>query len=112
MKGIGIDIVSIEHLEEVFDETFREYVYCDDEITNAQNQARPIAQLAGTFAAKEAVVKAVSREWTSPKDIEIDREQRPPTVKFHNQFLDIDPSQVFLSISYNGAYAVSIAVFY
>ena len=69
-----------------------------------------IETLAGFFAAKEAVIKALDVPAGSWLDIEIVKgESGRPEVRLAEPSTDIDSSD--LSISHNGEYAMATAVF-
>lgn len=61
-SSIGIDVVSIERMGQAAKrELFVNRVFTSSELDYARKRQRPEKHLAGRFAAKEAVVKALSR---------------------------------------------------
>jgi phosphopantetheine--protein transferase-like protein len=109
MKGIGIDIVSIERMERVFSETFKRRVFTEREIADAEETDRPIHHYATTFAGKEAVFKALGSGWVEGKMIEIGRDDRGrPAVTLHG--IDEDVEEVLLGLSFETDYAIAIAL--
>lgn len=73
--GIGIDVVSIARMGQASKkELFLKRVFTGPELDYAKSRQRPEKHLAGRFAAKEAVVKALSRgilSGLSLKEIEV-----------------------------------------
>lgn len=64
IEGIGIDIVSnerIKKLYENFGEKFLKRVFTENEINYCFSYSNPIPHLAGKFAAKEAIIKALGK---------------------------------------------------
>ncbi|OGP94391.1 MAG: holo-[acyl-carrier-protein] synthase [Deltaproteobacteria bacterium RBG_19FT_COMBO_56_10] len=74
-SSAGIDIVSIARMGQAWKrELFLKRVFTGPELDYAGSRRRPEKHLAGRFAAKEAVVKALSRgilSGISMKDIEV-----------------------------------------
>lgn len=80
--GIGIDLLEIERLEQALSRHPRlaERVFTEGERRYAADRRRPGRHLAGRFAAKEAVVKALGlRHAFAIEEIEI-VDGEPPTV--------------------------------
>jgi phosphopantetheine--protein transferase-like protein len=108
-KGVGIDIVDIKRFMSfkkpndrflVNNYTKRELDYC----LAFQN---PASHLAGTFAAKEAVFKALGKQNILFSSIEIRRAKNgKPEVWIKNKKL----ASVFVSISHTDTQAVAIAL--
>lgn len=75
IKGVGVDLVSIERLTEAvkrWDARFLERVYTERERKYCFGKRNPYLSLAVRFAAKEALIKAVGREFpVSFRDVEI-----------------------------------------
>jgi holo-[acyl-carrier protein] synthase len=66
--GIGLDLVKIERiraLAERWQERFLERLYTEAERRYCFDRASPYASLAGRFAAKEAVLKAIGTGWSA-----------------------------------------------
>ena len=66
--GIGLDLVKIERIRALADrwqERFLERLYTEAERRYCFERASPYASLAGRFAAKEAVVKAIGTGWSA-----------------------------------------------
>jgi holo-[acyl-carrier protein] synthase len=66
--GIGLDLVKIERIRalvERWQERFLERLYTEAERRYCFERASPYASLAGRFAAKEAVLKAIGTGWSA-----------------------------------------------
>ena len=109
MKNIGIDIISIDRIKNVYyrySDKFLEKILTKDEIDvikRIKNENRKIEKLAGIFAVKEAVIKCFNQK-LSFKDIEI----------YYNElgkpFCKVIDKKVLVSISHEKKYAVAIAM--
>lgn len=112
--GLGIDIVKvgrIESLVEKWGEKFLYRVFTEREIDYCLSRSRRFEHLAGRFAAKEALIKAMENKvaWT---DIEIlSTSEGSPRVELHieekrEDLCSCDPK---VSISHTEEYAVAEA---
>ena len=111
--GIGTDIIEIKRFENA-KENFLHNVYTDEEIIFLKNRTE---SLAGNFAAKEAVAKALGTGFSGfgAKDIEILRSALgAPTVTLYDGalklFNDNNCENVYVTISHNKEHAVAFAV--
>lgn len=112
----GIDIVSISRMKEASGrESFLKRVFTGQEIEYARKKKRPEKHLAGRFAAKEAVIKALSRgvlSGLSLRDIEVvNDENGRPGVRLRAlpaEALAVGP--VHLSLSYTDDFAFAFVV--
>ena len=109
--GIGIDMIKIEKMEQSVDkwgESFLKRVFNQEELKNISKGKMYYQRLAARFAAKEAVIKAISKEYPlALTDIFIlNRKNGAPYCKFKKD-LGID---IFLSITHIEDYAVACAV--
>ncbi|MDB4922458.1 MAG: holo-acyl-carrier protein synthase [Mucilaginibacter sp.] len=107
----GNDIVFIPDFEKSFTESFKNKVYTANEIAYCDQFDNPLLRYASTWAAKEAVYKAVKQIDPSalgPKKIEIFRDKPVgrPKVIIHRDSVKFD---IALSISHDGDYAWAIA---
>lgn len=117
MRGIGVDIIEIERIRNTLENT--KGVFLDKFMTPAEKEycltyKEPAAQVAGRFAAKEAIAKALGcgfGEELSFEDIEIlnDAKGKPIATlsaaaehRFHSPI-------IHLSISHCKTYAVAFA---
>lgn len=113
----GIDIVEIDRIEQVVERwgsRFLQRIFTDAEITYCAGRPQNIA---GRFAAKEAVSKALGMgiQTFSWKDIEVGRGAHgKPLVTLHRNALqlarDLGISDVDISISHSGRDAIAVAV--
>ncbi|HBR18223.1 MAG: holo-[acyl-carrier-protein] synthase [Deltaproteobacteria bacterium RIFCSPLOWO2_12_FULL_43_16] len=112
----GIDIVYIPRLVKyINDEAFLDRLLTDVEREYIFTKKIPYKHLAGRFAAKEAVMKALGTGWDKGigwRDIEvINTPDGRPAVRLHSKAKDIVQSKnIFLSISYAKDIAVACAV--
>ncbi len=65
--GCGIDIVAVDRIRRLYErhgERFLRHLLTADERLAALSLTNPVPRLAGRFAAKEAVMKALGTGWT------------------------------------------------
>ncbi|MGD9116741.1 MAG: holo-ACP synthase [Dehalococcoidia bacterium] len=115
MNAIGIDIIEIARLEKAIarhGEDFLERLYTADELKLYRDK---LPSLAGRFAAKEAVIKALGEtSGASLKDIEILADDRgKPLVKLHGKARKraqaLGLAEIAVSLSHSREYAVAVA---
>lgn len=109
--GVGIDIIKIKKMQEAIEkwgESFLERVFNPEELTNILRNKMYYQRLAARFAAKEAVIKALAKEYPlALRDIVIlNRENGAPYCTFKKNI----NSEIFLSISHVEDYAVASAI--
>ena len=110
--GIGTDIIEIERIEKALSrwgDHFLQHVFCDEEIAYARRHKNQTQHLAGRFAAKESILKAIGdNAHVNWKDMKImnDRHGRPYCVYSDKKFRH----KIFVSISHTKNYAVANAV--
>ena len=109
--GIGIDMIKIEKMRqslEKWGDGFLKRVFNKEEVKNISKGKMYYQRLAARFAAKEAIIKAISKEYPlALTDISIlNRKNGAPYCKFKKN-LAID---IFLSITHIEDYAVACAV--
>jgi holo-[acyl-carrier protein] synthase len=115
VQHVGVDIVEIRRIAEAIaehGETFLQRVYTPAEVA-AYRQKLP--SLAARFAAKEAVIKALSCTALSLTDIEVlsDPEGKPLVNlygKAKERALSMKLSALDISLSHSREYAVAFAV--
>ena len=114
IKGVGTDIIEIERIKNA-GENFNKRIFTERELQKFHGFR--YNSLAGIFAAKEAIAKALGTGFSgfAPKDIEIaqDRLGRPICLlsggaKERLEFLEA--TNVHISISHNNDTAVAFAV--
>lgn len=110
--AVGNDIVFIPDFNVSFTELFQNKVYTQSEIGYCERFDQPLLRYASTWAAKEAVYKAVKQLYHQPlpfKNIEIIRSKIAgiPMVNLPENFAGLDIS---LSITHDGDYTCAIAI--
>lgn len=119
IKGIGTDIIEIGRVEKAVSATpnFINKVFTSNEINYFEKICFKSESLAGTFAAKEAVAKALGTGFRSfgLKDIEILRDAlgKPYVVCLgHAKKLSLEENihKIHVSISHCKEYAVAYAI--
>ncbi|HEX8924281.1 MAG TPA: holo-ACP synthase [Terriglobales bacterium] len=120
--GAGVDIIAISRMSQILEgsgrDAFMKKVYTEAEIARARSHPQPVAYFAKTFAAKEAVFKTFSIAGTPDvrlTDIEIqDGQVGEPVAVLSGYFAGLAAqrkvSRVLLSMSYDGDYAIAMAV--
>ena len=116
--GIGTDIIEISRIEKVMNRTssFIERSFTDSEIQYFKSKGLKGNVVAGNFAAKEAISKAMGTGFRSfgLKDIEVLRDELGKPVvnlseKIYN-LLEIKEFNMHISISHNKENAIAYAV--
>ena len=110
--GTGVDITEVRRLRQAVEkwgEEFLSRVFTKEELENAKTRGSLYQHLAGRFAAKEAVFKALGDMKLNWKDVQIlnDKEGRPHCVVLNDKGKKID---VHVSISHVKNYAVANAI--
>jgi len=110
--GTGVDITEVNRIKkasERWGESFLNRVFTQAELTNAKTRGSLYQHLAGRFAAKEAVFKALGDANLNWKDFEIlnDKEGKPYCKFLNSKAKD---KNVIVSISHVKNYAVANAV--
>ncbi len=117
--GIGIDLVKIERVKEAHEKwgsKFFERIFTEDEIAYCFEKKEPYPSLSVRFAAKEALVKAISSEiFVNLKDIEIvNTESGKPSIRVHGElekFLkDKAIKHLHLSVSHEREFGIACVV--
>ncbi|MCX5694486.1 MAG: holo-ACP synthase [Candidatus Omnitrophica bacterium] len=110
--GTGVDITEVRRIRQAVEkwgQDFLERVFTQSEINNAKAKTSFYQHLAGRFAAKEAIFKAVGDNQLSWQDIQIhnDQEGKPVCLFLNGRGKNIN---VAISISHVKNYAVANAV--
>jgi len=116
--GIGTDIIEIERREKVINRTnsFIEKSFTNNEIEYFKSKGLKGNVIAGNFAAKEAISKAMGTGFRGfgLKDIEVLRDKLgKPIVKLSDkiyELLDIKEFNIHISISHSKENAIAYAV--
>lgn len=110
--AVGNDVVFLTNFKQSFNNLFKEKVYTDQEIAYCEQFDESILRYASTWAAKEAVYKAIKQIYPKPisfKKIEITRLKigGRPVATLPPLYMDLDIS---LSISHDGDYVWAVAI--
>ena len=110
--GTGVDITEVKRLRQAVEKWGKEFlnrVFTQDELENAKTRGGLYQHLAGRFAAKEAVFKALGDKGLNWKDVQIlnDKEGKPYCVILNGPGKKAD---VHISISHVKNYAVASAI--
>jgi holo-[acyl-carrier-protein] synthase len=110
--GTGVDITEVRRIRQAVEkwgQDFLNRVFTPAEIVNAKTKTSLYQHLAGRFAAKEAIFKAVGDNQLSWQDIQIhnDQEGKPVCLFLNGRGKNIN---VHISISHVKTYAVANAV--
>jgi len=116
--GIGTDIIEIERIEKVINRTssFIEKSFTSNEIEYFKTKGLKGNVIAGNFAAKEAISKAIGTGFRgfALKDIEVLRDEfGKPVVKLSNKIhglLNVGKFNIHVSISHSRENAIAYAV--
>jgi holo-[acyl-carrier protein] synthase len=110
--GTGVDITEVRCIRQAVEkwgEDFLKRIFTKAEIKSAKTKTSFYQHLAGRFAAKEAIFKAVGDSQLSWQDIQIHNDQagKPVCIFLNGRGKDIN---VHISISHVKTYAVANAV--
>lgn len=116
--GIGTDIIEIERIERAVNKTknFLEKVFTEKEIKLFQSKNMRAEVMAGNFAAKEAISKAVGTgiRGFSLKDIEVLRDELGKPIATLNEnivkILGVNSFRLNITISHNNTSAIAFAI--
>jgi holo-[acyl-carrier protein] synthase len=110
--GTGVDITEVRRLRQAVErwgDDFLTRIFTDKELSNALHRASLYQHLAGRFAAKEAIFKALGERDLTWKDIQIlNNAEGKPYCTFLNG--KGKGKEVQLSISHVKTYAVANAI--
>lgn len=116
-RGIGIDLVRVRRIGRLSDrwgERFLSRIYTPEELRYCLSRRNTSQHLAGRFAVKESVFKAVGHKlpW---KSVNVGSgEEGAPCVSFGKRLapdLTQENNRVLVSISHTSEYAVGMAVY-
>jgi phosphopantetheine--protein transferase-like protein len=119
--GLGVDIITLSRMKDVLEtggKVFMDKVFTPWEQDRAGTHPDRVAYLAMIFAAKEAIFKTFGIGWETGvqfKEIEVrDGEHGEPIPILTGRFAELaserEVARVLLSLSYDGDYAVAVAV--
>lgn len=117
IKGIGVDLCGIERMRKAVERHgFKERVFSDQEISYAEGKADPASHYAASFAAKEALAKALGWGLGSMgvDSCSVVRTAAGPCFEFTGEMQGrlekAGIGCVFLSLSHDGGMAVAMVV--
>lgn len=121
IKGIGIDIVSVERIQEAVDrgkDHFLSRVFTEQEIDYCEKGRSAAQKYAARFAAKEAAMKALGTGWAKGvrwKDIEIISDQQgAPRLILKGEslsiFKEMGAKTVHVSLSHHKEFGAAVVV--
>ncbi len=110
--GTGVDITEVRRLKQAVEkwgDAFLTRIFTDTELRNARGRVNIYQHLAGRFAAKEAIFKAMGDPQLTWKDLEIsnDTAGKPSCLLLNGKGRS---KEVLISISHVKSYAVANAV--
>jgi holo-[acyl-carrier protein] synthase len=110
--GTGVDITEVRRLRQAIEKWgkgFLDRIFTEEELENAKTRGSLHQHLAGRFAAKEAVFKALGERDLNWKDVQIlnDKDGKPCCRILNGKSRKID---VHISISHVKNYAVASAI--
>lgn len=116
--GVGTDIIEIDRIKNAIDNTpgFLEKVFTEREVEELSKNTLRVESVAGNFAVKEAVSKAVGTgiRGFSFRDIEVFRDELgKPKVRVSSKIEEVIKSKDYLfnvSISHNKTMAIAFVV--
>jgi len=110
--GTGVDITEVRRLRQAVEKWGKDFlgrIFTEEELENAKNRGSPYMHLAGRFAAKEAVFKAMGDPKLNWKDVQIlnDSQGKPSCAILNGRG---QKKEVHISISHVKTYAVASAI--
>ena len=122
IKGIGIDTIELERVARVleqYNERFLGEIYTESEREYFSRWSDPVPRVAGRFAVKEAVMKALGTGWSRGvrwRDIEVARHPGgKPVVKLHGEarriFSSMGASEIHCTITHSKDHAMAMVIF-
>ena len=113
MTNVGIDLVEISRFKDKLNNnSFISSIFNPQEIEYISKH-NSLDTIAGLFAAKEALLKALKKGINnySLKDIEIlHDDNKAPYIKLHNELNNLYNKNISVSISHDGEYTTSIVL--
>lgn len=120
--GIGADIVNIQRIEKAVErhgEMFIDKVFTEEEASAFKAEKLTSARVASSFAAKEAVLKALGTGMSNGigfRDVEVKREKgESPEIKLYGKAKELAESlgvkKIHLTLSHDGGIAAAFTLF-
>lgn len=113
IEGIGIDVIELGKVQQHSkNKAFIDKVFTQNERAYFKTKKNPIPHIATTFAAKEAIFKALGTGWGDGKEVEIarDEDNRPYVILKGNLEEFAKNKNILISLSYTDSIAVAIAL--
>lgn len=110
ITGIGVDILELDKIGQYSKKRyFIDNVFTKKEIDYIQGN---LGHMATTFAAKEAIFKALKTGWLDPQEIEIRRNKKgsPKAIISGNLKKILKNRRVMINLSFSKNYAVAFAI--
>lgn len=109
---VGVDVTQIERIRSLLDRYPRAEMrfFTESERSHCRSHSDPVVHFAGTFAAKEAVIKTLrlGRAAAWVRRIEVLRDAAgAPTARVRDARF---PGEIMLSISHDGSVAIAVAI--
>jgi len=122
IKGIGTDLIEIDRIARVcgeYGQRFLERLFTEAERAYFARWTDAAPSIAGRFAAKEAVMKALGTGWgRGVRFCDIEIERRPsgrPNVVLHGRcrdiFRELGGSQIHCTITHSRTHAMAVVIF-
>ena len=112
IRGNGVDIIEVRRIKNALDkygQGFLERIFTDRELHKLKEHNNYYQHVAGRFAAKEAVFKALGESGLNFKDVEVLNDQEGKPYCSLSRFTD-KKFKIYLSISHIKNYAVASAI--
>jgi phosphopantetheine--protein transferase-like protein len=113
---LGVDLISIDRIEKAIKRRshFLERIFSSKEIEEVKNRKNFYEALAGKFACKEAVIKALGGGLSFKEITILHNERGVPYVvlsgRAKHRFEELMANDISVSISHNGGFAVAVAI--
>lgn len=122
IKGVGTDLIELTRIARLFSaygDRLLHKLFTSEERSYFAGWADPVPRIAGRFAAKEAVMKALGTGWAEGvrwRDIEVIRHPSgKPEIVLHGRCLEIFASmgaeRAYCTITHSRDYAMAVVVF-
>ena len=111
--GIGIDIVEIDRikkLEKKYKDQFYKKILSDEEIIQLSKNRDKFSFIAGRFAVKEALIKAISCDTPFYRITILNSENGKAYFSNQKEIFKLDDMVIHISISHEKKYATAIVV--
>jgi holo-[acyl-carrier protein] synthase len=122
IKGIGTDLIELDRIARVYfdyGDRLLHRLFTPEERSYFAAWADPVPRVAGRFAAKEAVMKALGTGWSDGvrwRDIEVIRQPSgKPEIVLHGRcreiFTSLGAERVHCTITHSRDYAMAVVIF-